>query len=577
MKLMRILILCAAVGLVAAGCSQDTTPTAPGTVAGAEKNGTETLGPPSIAIATGSGVAQGGVGMQGVGDGTAMLDIDVPAGATVKQVLAYWSGGTTSANGDDAIVIDGNDVTGELIGGPTLFYGNYNFYAYRADITGLGLVGAGSNSLEISGMNFVFDPYDENNGVSVLAIYDDGTSAEISLVDGLDMAFFQFSPTLNATVPQTFNFAPEPVARTAEMVVFAGSVEAGRPNSIVATTVAGPQTFTDPLGSTDGPWWDSITLQVDIPAGADFLTVQLFSTPQTDPLGASMSWVGSSLSVPVTPLACIGDFVWHDMNMDGIQDEGEPGVPGITVHLMDCQGNILAETMTDVDGKYSFCELEPGDYNIHFVLPAGWVRSPMDQGGDDALDSDADPSTGLTICTTLDPGENDWTWDAGIYEMPAEGCSHTIGYWKTHAGLGPQDDVVTPLLPQWLGDAGGAKSIQVTTPVMVVELMTFNDGTYGNASNGITKLYAQLLGVKLSIADGASGAAVADEIADADAFLAMYSWEDWSSLTRDQKNMVNAWMTMFDDYNNGDIGPGHCDETYERMDTADWNSLQVNY
>ena len=87
---------------------------------------------------------------------------------------------------------------------------------------------------------------------------------------------------------------------------------------------------------------------------------------------------------------------------------------------------------------------------------------------------------------------------------PLGGCTHTIGYWKNHAGFGPQADVVTALLPIWLGTAGGAKSINVVTAAKAVSLLKM-EGSNGvkAASNGINKLYAQLLGAKLSGADGA--------------------------------------------------------------------------
>jgi hypothetical protein len=572
MKVIRLLMVLSACALLATGCSQDTTPVSPENGPALDKNGTETLGPPSIEIADGACFAQGGVGMVGATTGT--LNIDVPAG-TINQVLLYWAGGTTGAPGDANIKIDGYDVTGELIGGPAYFYTSntaYYFSSYRADITGLELVSTGANSFTIS--DFDFDNtggnLDENCGVGMMVIYDDGTTADLQLVDGLDLAFYQFDAPRDATVPQTFTFPAEDADRYARMVIFAGSVGFERPNGIKFTTTAGDDLRSDLLGSTDGLLWDTLCLtDILIPAGSTWLTVELISTPVANPLGASLCWVGAGLALPTTPEpepACIGDFVWHDLNQDGIQDMDEPGVEGVVVHLMDCAGQMLAETMTDADGWYAFCELTPGDYSIHFVLPDGWAFSPQDQGGDDAKDSDADTATGLTACTTLDPGENDWTWDAGIWMIPQDGCSHTIGYWKTHAGLGPQDDVVTPLLPQWLGDAGGAKSIAVTTNIMAVDLLTLGD-PYGPASNGISKLYAQLLGVKLSIADGASDADVADAIAEADAFLAMYDWMDWGELSRADKNMVLAWMEMFDDYNNGLIGPGHCDEVEDTVKT----------
>jgi hypothetical protein len=256
-------------------------------------------------------------------------------------------------------------------------------------------------------------------------------------------------------------------------------------------------------------------------------------------------------------LAAIGDYVWHDYDMDGIQDEGEPGIAGITVTLYDCQDNALTSMMTDGNGYYMFTDLVPGDYHVGFELPPAWSFSPQDQGADDAVDSDADPVTGMTVCTTLDAGEVDPTWDAGMYLPIGEGCTLTIGYWKTHAGFGPQDDDVTPLLPVWLGDAGGTKSLEVTDAAMAVAILEMK--TYGRNNNGITKLYAQLLGAKLSILTGAFDAAVAGVIADADAFLADYDWTDWRGLTHMEKEMVNGWQETLDDYNNGLIGPGHCD------------------
>lgn len=120
-----------------------------------------------------------------------------------------------------------------------------------------------------------------------------------------------------------------------------------------------------------------------------------------------------------TPFASIGDYVWEDLNGNGIQDAGETGIGGVTVKLYVCGSDTpLDDTTTDADGYYSFTGLVPGEYCVEFVAPGGYSFSPADQGGDDALDSDADPLTGKTACTTLDPGENDTTWDAGLY-IPA--------------------------------------------------------------------------------------------------------------------------------------------------------------
>ena len=79
-----------------------------------------------------------------------------------------------------------------------------------------------------------------------------------------------------------------------------------------------------------------------------------------------------------------------------------------------------------------------------------------------------------------------------------------------------------------------------------------------DSSNGINKLYAQLLGAKLSGADGADGSVVASVIAAADAFLAGNNSSNWGGLTKAQQATVNGWMTSLDNYNNGLVGVAHC-------------------
>lgn len=260
----------------------------------------------------------------------------------------------------------------------------------------------------------------------------------------------------------------------------------------------------------------------------------------------------------VTPpeLAAIGDTVWYDDDRDGIQDAGEAGVPGVTVHLYNCLDSLLATMTTDADGFYRFSDLEPGDYYVQFIPPEGYIVTLQDAGGD-AVDSDADPVTGKTICTTLDAGEYDPTWDCGIHIRDFEGCTLTIGFWKTHAGFGPQDDVVTPLLPIWLGDPGGAKSYLVTTAGMAVDFL--GQHYYCHPDNGITKLYAQLLGAKLNIANGAGPNSVGNTISKADEFLADNNCDDWDGLSSSKQKCILRWHKKLDEYNNGLVGPGHCD------------------
>ena len=112
--------------------------------------------------------------------------------------------------------------------------------------------------------------------------------------------------------------------------------------------------------------------------------------------------------------ASIGDYVWDDLNSDGIQDGGEPPMSNITIRLYDSQTNLLLSTTTDAGGNYAFTNLMPATYLVQFVAPPFVQFTSADQGGDDALDSDADAVTGFTGPITLTSGEDNSTVDAGF-------------------------------------------------------------------------------------------------------------------------------------------------------------------
>ena len=128
---------------------------------------------------------------------------------------------------------------------------------------------------------------------------------------------------------------------------------------------------------------------------------------------------GTSLAVVLT--AEIGDEVFLDQNADGVNDPDEPGVPGVTVNLLDAAGNIVDTTTTDDDGNFLFTT-PPGDFIVEFVPPAGFDITRAFQGQDPALDSNATPLTGRSEPVTLNPGDSDLTIDAGLVEfVPAPG------------------------------------------------------------------------------------------------------------------------------------------------------------
>ena len=138
-------------------------------------------------------------------------------------------------------------------------------------------------------------------------------------------------------------------------------------------------------------------------------------TGLTDTFVLNPGQVVSDIDAGVNPGA-VGDRVWLDVNQNGVQDAGEPGVPGITVDLLDSSGTtILDTTVTGVDGIYAFNNLAPGDYIIEFDIPAQMNLVPQNTGLDDSIDSDVDPNAvDKQIPVTVISGPGNQTYDAGI-------------------------------------------------------------------------------------------------------------------------------------------------------------------
>jgi hypothetical protein len=110
-------------------------------------------------------------------------------------------------------------------------------------------------------------------------------------------------------------------------------------------------------------------------------------------------------TIPPTPSpdpVVIGDRVWEDVNADGYQADFEPGLPGVTVNLLNGVGSVVATTVTGPAGDYLFTGIPAGTYAVQVVLAAGYeigLANPVGQ-------------------ITLAAGQSDLTKDFGAFRSP---------------------------------------------------------------------------------------------------------------------------------------------------------------
>ena len=158
-------------------------------------------------------------------------------------------------------------------------------------------------------------------------------------------------------------------------------------------------------------------------------------------------------------LASVGDFVWLDINANGLQENGELGIANVKVELNIAYPNgsqSLLTTRTDSSGLYSFDNLlADEDYNgdtsdgsdeptliIRVETPSGLLVSPQDQGSDETIDSD----NGSGELAQPVMGGIDDTNDFGFYQTSFGSISGNVSS-DTNGQINPLAGVTLSLYP----------------------------------------------------------------------------------------------------------------------------------
>lgn len=215
-------------------------------------------------------------------------------------------------------------------------------------------------------------------------------------------------------------------------------------------------------------------------------------TNTADPNGGAANQSGVSLAAGQINLGqdfgyqgtnTVSGTVWKDANADGTltdgtgttPDETGNGVAGVTLALYDAGGNLIATTITDASGNYSFANLPNGAYTVDVtdeanVLDGFWKSAcPAASCGSDGY-SQVDPYP-----VTLTGNQTNTTADFGYYRDPA-----SLGNWVWYDANanGLQDTGET-------GIAGVVVRLTVTYPngaTTVVSTVTDASGYYSFAN-----------------------------------------------------------------------------------------------
>jgi len=213
------------------------------------------------------------------------------------------------------------------------------------------------------------------------------------------------------------------------------------------------------------------------------------------------------------PSAGVCGIVWDDLNGNGIQDAGEPGIEGASVSLYEGNNTTPIGTVdTGSNGVYYF-EVPDGTYTVR-VFTGGGVQgkqpSPANVGSNDTMDSDG-VLEGMYIAATVtlvgdENSDTDFGFHTSVASNPGTG---TPGYWKNHPEAWPVDVSGAPVTIM-IGGVSYTKTAALAGLAKITKDKT-------------TTMFSSLLSAKLNLLIGNDGSCLigvtGDTIALADAWM----------------------------------------------------------
>jgi hypothetical protein len=160
---------------------------------------------------------------------------------------------------------------------------------------------------------------------------------------------------------------------------------------------------------------------------------------------------------------------------------------------------------------------------------------------------DEDEGTHDNTATIRETGQSDDARVTVTCTPPSQGCTATLGYWKTHSKYGP----AAPRDATW--DLIGEDTTFFLSGKSWYQVFWTNP----SGGNAYYILAHQYMAARLNILSGAASTPAVDAaLTWATTFFSTYTPS--STLSKAVRNQAVAYAELLDDYNDGEIGPGHC-------------------
>jgi protocatechuate 3,4-dioxygenase beta subunit len=208
--------------------------------------------------------------------------------------------------------------------------------------------------------------------------------------------------------------------------------------------------------------------------GSTGLTLPPDSYDPPSPADAHIYTAGAQTPLTQTPLpSSLAGIVYLDNTGQGTYQPGDTLLSGVTVNLLDQDGNIVGTQTTNASGAYKFTGLLPGTYSVHEVQPNGYFE------GSDFVGSLNGTSTGPDDLTSIVVGPNQNGINYNFYEIPPNSISgqvklETYGDCETH----PEDPPLAGVTIQLLNGEGTVIGSTVTDSNGDYTFANLHPGTY---------------------------------------------------------------------------------------------------